>query len=274
MKGLILISALNTFLFPQENINFKIDSLELVKKQKIQTKVEIDKEIIFIEQLIDSLKYEYSLTKLAEIKPKERVIKEDFTIWEGAPAVSNEKRYKRNTRVLIYPKWREGTDDIYVKVNKKFGWLGKHYYKKESLPSHFLDAQKVHLIELQKRAEYEKEAKKLAVKEKQDKRWAEEQRQSKLRRERREREKAIRDSLRKEKEEYIKQKFPLDIAAKINKGQIDIGWTEQMVILSLGYPEDKNTDTYSWGTTTQLVFKNRKYDYVYLKNGIVTSFSE
>ncbi len=60
-------------------------------------------------------------------------------------------------------------------------------------------------------------------------------------------------------------KFGTDNGAKINKGQIEIGWTEQMVVQSLGYPEDKNIDTYSWGTRTQLVYKNRKYEYVYFK---------
>ncbi len=157
MKHLIVISVLNTFLFTQENIN------------------------------IDSLGYENLLPKLNAIKPIERVIREDFTVWEGAPAISSGERYKKNTRVKLYPKWRGKTDDIYVEINGKFGWVGKHYYKKESLPNHFLKAQKVHLFEFQKKEQYEKEAKRLAIKEQQDKRWAEEKRRAKLRRDRRER---------------------------------------------------------------------------------------
>ena len=39
-----------------------------------------------------------------------------------------------------------------------------------------------------------------------------------------------------------------------------------------GNPDKINKDTYSWGTTEQWVYK--KYGYVYLRNGIVTSVSE
>lgn len=46
--------------------------------------------------------------------------------------------------------------------------------------------------------------------------------------------------------------------------------TDQVTQSAWGYPNKKNIDTYSWGTTEQWVYSK---GYVYFENGIVTSIS-
>ena len=53
-----------------------------------------------------------------------------------------------------------------------------------------------------------------------------------------------------------------------------IGMSKKAVIESLGRPSNENKSTFSFGTTTQMVYSGGIYDYVYLENGIVSSFSE
>lgn len=57
------------------------------------------------------------------------------------------------------------------------------------------------------------------------------------------------------------------------KTKPQVGMTEEEVLSSTwGYPNKKNKDTYTWGTTEQWVYDN--YGYVYFRNGIVSSISE
>lgn len=57
------------------------------------------------------------------------------------------------------------------------------------------------------------------------------------------------------------------------KTKPQVGMTEEEVLSSAwGYPNKRNKDTYSWGTTEQWVYNN--YGYVYFRNGIVTSISD
>lgn len=60
---------------------------------------------------------------------------------------------------------------------------------------------------------------------------------------------------------------------KLKKSIPKVGMTSYEVRQTKwGNPDKINKDTYSWGTTEQWVYK--KYGYVYLKNGTVTSVSE
>jgi hypothetical protein len=72
--------------------------------------------------------------------------------------------------------------------------------------------------------------------------------------------------------EVAKQKHEEASKPKV-KTKPQIGMTESEVLQSTwGYPNKKNKDTYSWGTTEQWVYDN--YGYVYFRNGIVSSISE
>lgn len=63
--------------------------------------------------------------------------------------------------------------------------------------------------------------------------------------------------------------LPLTIKVKDPK----IGMNKKEIESSTwGYPDKKNSDTYSWGTREQWVYKNKGY--IYFENGKVTSISE
>lgn len=63
---------------------------------------------------------------------------------------------------------------------------------------------------------------------------------------------------------------------EIMNHRIKLGMNESMVIKSIGVPDKINKDTYSFGVKEQWVYRNSRYnyDYVYFKDGIVSSFSE
>ena len=73
-----------------------------------------------------------------------------------------------------------------------------------------------------------------------------------------------------------RKKYGSKIANAIFDRSVVIGMTYQQVIESLGRPSDTNCTTTAYGTSTQLVYysNNRKTKYVYLENGIVTSFQD
>ena len=70
------------------------------------------------------------------------------------------------------------------------------------------------------------------------------------------------------------EKFPIQFRDAISKKRIKIGMTREMVIASIGYPEDENKTTNAYGDSTQMVYRDGKYKYVYLDDGIVTSFQQ
>lgn len=68
-----------------------------------------------------------------------------------------------------------------------------------------------------------------------------------------------------------------DRVSQISEGRkIGVGMTNAEVIYSLGYPDDINSTTNSYGTSEQWVYGSPIYDgqYVYLENGVVTSYQQ
>lgn len=75
------------------------------------------------------------------------------------------------------------------------------------------------------------------------------------------------------RENKIRSKYSASIAEKILKRQIWLGMTKDMLIDSWGYPgyDDINRTVGSWGVHEQWIYNDT---YVYLENGIVTSWQD
>lgn len=73
------------------------------------------------------------------------------------------------------------------------------------------------------------------------------------------------------------KKYGLQNAKLIALKNIKIGWSDDMVIEALGYPDDVNTTKGSWGVHEQWVYehKSREFgyscEYYYFENGVLTS---
>lgn len=53
---------------------------------------------------------------------------------------------------------------------------------------------------------------------------------------------------------------------------VKIGWSENMVIEALGYPDDINTSQGIWGIHKQYIYEHvYSNEYYYFENGILTS---
>lgn len=74
------------------------------------------------------------------------------------------------------------------------------------------------------------------------------------------------DELLSQKEERLKDE------EELSQSPPKVGMTKSEVErCAWGYPDKKNIDTYSWGTSEQWVYRSKGY--VYFKNGVVTSVS-
>ena len=73
----------------------------------------------------------------------------------------------------------------------------------------------------------------------------------------------------------LKKKYGALNAAGMLEKNYRIGWTEEMVIESLGYPDDVNRSVGSWGVHEQWIYRYKyTYDatYLYFENGKLRSF--
>jgi hypothetical protein len=73
-------------------------------------------------------------------------------------------------------------------------------------------------------------------------------------------------------EQKLIKQFGLNTYKKLNNGNIWIGMTKEMLIISKGNPLKVNRSVGSWGVSEQWVYQNNLY--VYLKNGIVESYQD
>jgi hypothetical protein len=69
----------------------------------------------------------------------------------------------------------------------------------------------------------------------------------------------------------IATRFGKEIAYKISKGEIWLGMSNEMAILSIGIPLKVNKDVYSWGTHEQWIYNRR---YLYFENNILKSWQD
>lgn len=79
----------------------------------------------------------------------------------------------------------------------------------------------------------------------------------------------------KKEKEHAERMFRRKISSAINQQQIMVGMTEEEVVRSWGKPSDINSSGGSHGSRDQYVYRrgNNETQYVYLKNGFVTSWS-
>lgn len=72
----------------------------------------------------------------------------------------------------------------------------------------------------------------------------------------------------------LKKKYGALNAAGMLENNYRIGWTEEMVIESLGYPDKVNRSVGSWGVHEQWIYRYKYSDdtYLYFENGILKSF--
>ena len=70
----------------------------------------------------------------------------------------------------------------------------------------------------------------------------------------------------------IFERYGEQAGSLILRKAIEIGMTKQMVIAALGNPADKNITTNRFGVNEQWVYRGGRYEYVYIDDGIVSSF--
>lgn len=84
-------------------------------------------------------------------------------------------------------------------------------------------------------------------------------------------EKAVRDAI------FAKHpEWPMAHKSAVSRGEVALGMTSDQVRLSRGRPSDVNRSVGSWGVHEQWVYRktNLKNEYVYLENGVVTSWQD
>lgn len=73
-------------------------------------------------------------------------------------------------------------------------------------------------------------------------------------------------------DQRIRDKYG-DFAGAILQGQVQLGMDKEMVIETIGQPDDKNITKGSWGQHEQWVY-SKKNTFIYFENGKVTSIQE
>ena len=73
----------------------------------------------------------------------------------------------------------------------------------------------------------------------------------------------------KAEEERYKKKFGLKTYTRLMNGEFWIGMTEEMAVISLGYPKKNNQTVGKWGSYEQWVYDDK---YLYFENGKLVSF--
>ena len=82
--------------------------------------------------------------------------------------------------------------------------------------------------------------------------------------------KAEKKELAKQEKKYLK-KYGKKVYAKLKEGYIWIGMSQEMAIISKGYPKDNNRSVGSWGIHEQWVYDN---EYLYFENGYLKSWQD
>lgn len=280
MKYLFLIIFIS-FAFSQNAANSKIDSLNTLKDNFLNQKLYIDERIESIEKEIKAIRYEEIKQKVnnGEIPPVMRKINRRGQLWEK-PIFIKAINFPSNAKLTIYAKWYENTNYIYAEYNGEFGWLSPAFYDISKFPRTYSSSREFQHKEFKEKKEQEKrdERKRIAAAnaEKERKRLEKSRAERKMREKEREKNYALIEAEKNKRYEKIKSLYGERNANAIMNYKIYIGMQKPLVILSLGQPTTENKTTYSFGTRTQMVYSGKiaKYKYVYLENGIVTSFQE
>jgi len=241
MKRLWLILFVIAFANSQKYLIAQLDSLNNLKNLKEEQIQNLQNEIQYLDELIVKeknknirKKYENELKNGFELQLSESGL---LNLGDYKPEPSNFIRFDAKSKIIIYPEIQPfGTSYAYrAEYNGNVGWLYKLFLTQENESAlPFNDL----LIE-----------KKIEAINK--------------------RKKEIKKSTLKRYSQY-----PSKYRSAIMNGRVMIGMSKKAVIESLGRPSNENKSTFSFGTTIQMVYSGGIYDYVYLENGIVSSFSE
>jgi hypothetical protein len=75
----------------------------------------------------------------------------------------------------------------------------------------------------------------------------------------------------KQHEQKLLQKFGIQTYKRLKEGDFWLGMTEEMAVVSLGYPDKKNRSVGPWGVHEQWIFTGL---YLYFENGKLNSYQE
>lgn len=266
-------------LFGQNHFQVKLDSLKQLKNNALLEKGKLGKYLIELEKQIKQTDNEISRGKLnTDITPVKYRLMEKGQIWIDKPSLGKRVKFYTGAKVLLYPKWYKNTKYIYAEYGGEFGWLSDVFYDNEKLPQQFILAEKVYredllIAEANRKKEIKEEKNRKMLESKEHYKILNRERQEEADKRMKEQDEA-REKDRKFVEERLKLKYGDEISSLMIRHRIQIGWTKVMVEESIGYSVSKSKDTYTFGTQTQMVYNTGIYSYVYLENGIVTSFTE
>jgi hypothetical protein len=74
--------------------------------------------------------------------------------------------------------------------------------------------------------------------------------------------------------EKIIARYGVSIYSRVERGEYWIGMTDDLAILSLGFPKTKNRTVGGWGVHEQWVYEKGNRLYLYFENGILTSYQD
>ncbi|MFN8153784.1 MAG: hypothetical protein U0Y08_05790 [Bacteroidia bacterium] len=74
------------------------------------------------------------------------------------------------------------------------------------------------------------------------------------------------------RKEKIIAEYGAQVYYRLEKGEYWIGMSDELAIISLGYPAKKNRTVGSWGVHEQWIYEKGNRLYLYFENGILTSY--
>ena len=262
MKLFYLIAAYQiAFLYSQsklDSLNFLINEYE----DKITTTiVKLDS----LQKTLYNLQAKYAEERflLMEKSVVKRMNRAAFAgMWIKEPLKGKRIEIPQGKEISLYPYYIR--DFIRISYNDTIGYMSSAFYDQVGLPPYFEEARKRAIIREKTKLNLENENDRFK------KRVKEIILESKYLA------KSIEDyTYAQKKKEYRKrillEKWGEELGHKINKGIIEIGYTDMMVEEALGPPESINRTEYSFFIREQWVYNSKKYQYIYLEDGIVTS---
>ena len=246
----IKLSRMDEFV-GQTNLTSKLDSLNNEKSKREREIKLIEDEIVKVQSAINQKKQHANILKNGKTI-KINVDNAFFYLGDEEPTSKGKIGLRNGTKLKAYPiVARYSLGHCYrAEYRGRIGWIYKSYFNEWKSGLRVAAKDQIEKIIFTLREE-ERKSEELA--------------------------KISRDealAVAKISREKELSKFPAKFRRAIANNHIMIGMSREMVISSIGRPSSKNKDTYTSGTRTQMVYRRGEYDYVYLTNGIVTSFSE
>ena len=225
------------------------------------TTIELDS----LQKILASLNAKYAEERflLMEKSVVKRINRAAFAgMWIDKPLKGKRIKILQGKEIYLYPHYIQ--DFIRVSYNDTIGYMSSAFYDQIGLPPYFQEARQHAIIREKTKLNLENENERFKRREKE------------MIHEAKYLAKSIEDlSYAQKKKEYRKRilldKWGEEVGHKINKGIIEIGFTEMMVEEALGHPDSINRTEYSFFIREQWVYNIGKYHYVYLEDGIVTA---